>query len=444
MKQGLRAGIIGILASFILLLPAYAATFSDVSESSSYYEEVEYVSQLGIIQGYPEGTFKPNNMVTRGQISAMICRMLGEDDNLPVNGNIFSDVPASHWANGYITKAVSLGIINGFQDGTFRSPHTVTYNQALAMLIRAFGLRQEAENAGGYPQGYWNVANQYGLLEGVSTKGPSNTGIRRYEIAVIMYNYFQDNAHSYVPIGTENGSPSDAYESKDAFTWITESGTYWGSNTSDGNLHFRKDYSMGYWNELEMSTSHFSLNENHITLKLPSLDTDDVISVTYSIDCFVSGGEKMIRLKYIEGDSNVTHLGGLERLISGVYTQKELDSRKEDMLNDLYERSFGDKGTPNTGGALDNEKMLSDREIYEYLVAHYRKGTADGSGDEITVWEGSSNGTYSYETQVRCAVPGNPFGSQPLYWITVDKTTNTVTEENAITGKVSYFNLLKA
>ena len=219
MKQGLRAVIIGILASFILLLPAYAATFSDVSEYSSYYDAVDYVTQRGIMAGYSEGTFKPDNMLTRGQISAILCRMIGENENLPVNGNIFSDVPASHWANGYITKAVSLGIINGFQDGTFRSLSPVTYNQALAMLIRAFGLRQEAENAGGYPQGYWNVANQYGLLEGVSTKGPSNKGIRRYEIAVIMYNYFRDDAHSYAPTGTENGSPSDAYES-DGYTSI--------------------------------------------------------------------------------------------------------------------------------------------------------------------------------------------------------------------------------
>lgn len=219
MKQGLRAVIIGILASFILLLPAYAATFSDVSEYSSYYDAVDYVTQRGIMAGYSEGTFKPDNMLTRGQISAILCRMIGENENLPVNGNIFSDVPESHWANGYITKAVSLGIINGFQDGTFRSLSPVTYNQALAMLIRAFGLRQEAENAGGYPQGYWNVANQNGFLEGVSTKGPSNKGIRRYEIAVIMYNYFQDNAHSYVPNGTENGSPSDAYES-DGYTSI--------------------------------------------------------------------------------------------------------------------------------------------------------------------------------------------------------------------------------
>ena len=84
MKQGLRAVIIGILASFILLLPAYAATFSDVSKYSSYYDAVDYVTQRGIMAGYSEGTFKPDNMLTRGQISAILCRMIGKNENLTV------------------------------------------------------------------------------------------------------------------------------------------------------------------------------------------------------------------------------------------------------------------------------------------------------------------------------------------------------------------------
>lgn len=189
MKNKISVLAVGLLVFFVLLTPTHVAAFSDVAANVSYADAVAYVSQRGIIEGYSDGEFKPNNTVTRGQISAMICRLVGESENLPVNGNLFSDMPTSVWCNGYVTKAVSLNIINGFQDGTFRPNHVVSYNQAIAMLLRAFGLRGEAESAGGYPNGYWTVANQYGFLDGVSTKSPSNAGIRRYEVAVIIYNY---------------------------------------------------------------------------------------------------------------------------------------------------------------------------------------------------------------------------------------------------------------
>lgn len=186
MKNKISVLAVGLLVFFVLLTPAHAAAFSDVAANVSYADAVAYVSQRGIIEGYSDGEFKPNNTVTRGQISAMICRLVGESENLLVNGNLFSDMPTSVWCNGYVTKAVSLNIINGFQDGTFRPNHVVSYNQAIAMLLRAFGLRGEAESAGGYPNGYVSVANRYHLLDGVGFK--SESGIKRYEIAVIIYN----------------------------------------------------------------------------------------------------------------------------------------------------------------------------------------------------------------------------------------------------------------
>lgn len=190
MKSKIKPAFAGVLVSLLFLLtPIHAAAFSDVAANAPYADAVAYVSQRGIIEGYSEGQvkqFKPNNTLTRGQITAMICRMLGESKNLPVNGNLFSDMPSSVWCNGYVTKAVSLNIINGFADGTFRPNSTVSYNQAIAMLLRAFGLREEAENAGGYPNGYLSVANRYHLLDGVDFK--SKNGIKRYETAVIIYN----------------------------------------------------------------------------------------------------------------------------------------------------------------------------------------------------------------------------------------------------------------
>lgn len=122
-------------------------------------------------------------------MAAIVCRMVGESGELPAEKGPFRDVSASYWANGYIQKAVSLGIISGFGDGTFRPESTLNFNQGIAMLIRSVGLKEVAEKAGGYPNGYLAVARQYNFLTGINVQRTSN--LKRYEIAMMIYNYYE-------------------------------------------------------------------------------------------------------------------------------------------------------------------------------------------------------------------------------------------------------------
>ena len=138
------------------------------------------------MQGDTSGNFNPDKYVTRAQMAAIICRMLGETENLTTDGSRFTDVPASYWANGYIIKAASLGIINGYQDGSFKPNNTVTYEQALAMVIRAMELEENAQAAGGYPNGYINVAKEYGFTNQLMAK--SGDLMVRGQIAILVYN----------------------------------------------------------------------------------------------------------------------------------------------------------------------------------------------------------------------------------------------------------------
>lgn len=181
------------LLSIVCLCAMLASTalargtgFTDVSVYDSYALAVEYVSDEGIMDGYEGAEFRPNNGITRAELATVICRMLGQDENLSTNGSIFTDVPASHWANKYIAKASSLGIVTGFPGKTFRPSDPVSYDQAITMLVRAFGRQKEAENAGGYPSGYRSVAQKKGWLSGVGSG--TKDSIRRYEVATIIYN----------------------------------------------------------------------------------------------------------------------------------------------------------------------------------------------------------------------------------------------------------------
>lgn len=187
LKSNLRIFLTLLLIGGLLCCPALAASsFPDVPENASYAEAVEYLNEIGIMQGDTNGKFNPDNMVTRAQMAAIICRMLGETENLTTDGTRFSDVPASYWANGYIVKAAELGIIGGYQDGTFKPDNTVTYEQAVTMVVRSVNLTDNALVLGGYPDGYIKVADEYGYLKDITvSKGDT---MERKEIAMLIYN----------------------------------------------------------------------------------------------------------------------------------------------------------------------------------------------------------------------------------------------------------------
>ena len=132
-----------ILLSLILLVGlavpfGQAASFKDVSSSYTFYKEINYLTNKGIITGFPDGTFKPNNGVTRAAAAIMIGRALGLDGTQ--RETKFPDVGASSVASGYIQSAVEAGIISGFTDGSFKPNQSVTRGQLAIFLSRAFKL----------------------------------------------------------------------------------------------------------------------------------------------------------------------------------------------------------------------------------------------------------------------------------------------------------------
>ena len=115
-----------------------AGGFKDVSPNYTFYNEVLYLSSQEIIYGFSDGTFKPNDTVTRAQAAIMIGRALD------LNGNqrdtTFRDVTSNVTGSGYIAAAVEKGIISGFSDGTYRPYQPVSRGQMAIFLNRAFTL----------------------------------------------------------------------------------------------------------------------------------------------------------------------------------------------------------------------------------------------------------------------------------------------------------------
>lgn len=163
-------------------LPLSESAYSD-TDNSSYKSSIDELSQLGIINGFEDGTFKPQENVTRAQAATMFAAALGYSDtkykNIATDNAVFSDFTMSHWAYKYadyimrsadIVSGESNCILNGFEDGTFRPDTNVTIIQLLKMAICSLGedgYMAEAVENGGYPNGYSTVAEKYGFSKGI-------------------------------------------------------------------------------------------------------------------------------------------------------------------------------------------------------------------------------------------------------------------------------------
>jgi len=174
--------------AMMLTTVAFGATFTDVAEDSAYYEAVETLNKLGIVTGYEDGTYKPEEGVTRAEMAALIARIQGFGDSAKAQtATIFTDVDATHWASGYIANAAASGIINGKGNGIFDPEANVLFEEAVKMVMATLGYTPYADYNGGYPGGYMAAAQRYNVLTGVSN-ATMGTNANRGTIAQLLAN----------------------------------------------------------------------------------------------------------------------------------------------------------------------------------------------------------------------------------------------------------------
>lgn len=166
---------------------AFALSFPDVDESASYASAVNTLAALGVINGDENGKFNPDNTVTRAEFTKMVVEALGEGDSATaLTTSQFADA-AGHWAVGYIAQGVAKGFINGYDETTFGPDDTVTYAQAVKMLVCAVGYDTYATQQGGWPSGYMAYGSSLKIINGVS--GVNNdTALTRAQCAVLINN----------------------------------------------------------------------------------------------------------------------------------------------------------------------------------------------------------------------------------------------------------------
>ncbi len=100
---------------------------------------VEFLQQRGILDGYEDGTFGPENPINRAESLKVLLESLGESPD-EITETEFSDVPADAWFAGYVNKAKRQGIVKGYEDGTFKPAKTVNQVELLKVAFESFGI----------------------------------------------------------------------------------------------------------------------------------------------------------------------------------------------------------------------------------------------------------------------------------------------------------------
>lgn len=165
---------------------ASAAVFTDVSTGSKYYEAVNRLSELGIINGYEDGSFRPDNNVTRAEFSKIIVGMMNkatEAKSTPPS-SAFDDVNQVQWCIPYVNYLTANGVIKGYADATFRPSNIITYAEAATIICRVLGY-DEATVGYSWPANYMNEA---AALELSDTAHSASDPVTRAVVAEITDN----------------------------------------------------------------------------------------------------------------------------------------------------------------------------------------------------------------------------------------------------------------
>ncbi len=190
LKRALSLALASVMLLGMMVVGSSAKGIDDFTDKAEIVNQdaVAVTSAIGMFEGYEDGSFGPENVVTRAEMAVIICTMLygaGVNVNQFAETNVFTDVPA--WAQGYVNLCSSLGIVAGVGDGKFDPNATVTTAQAVLMLCRALGYFQSAADFG---SDWMLAATAKGTALGLygDLKLTANAGLTRDNVAELVFN----------------------------------------------------------------------------------------------------------------------------------------------------------------------------------------------------------------------------------------------------------------
>ena len=190
LKRALSVALASAMLLGMMMVGTSAKGIDDFTDKDKIVNQdaVAVTAEIGVFDGYENGSFGPENVVTRAEMAVIICTMLygaGVNVNQFAETSVFTDVP--DWAEGYVNLCASLGIVAGVGDGKFDPSATVTTAQAVLMLCRTLGYFQSATDFG---NDWMLAATAKGTELGMygDLKLTANAGLTRDNVAELVFN----------------------------------------------------------------------------------------------------------------------------------------------------------------------------------------------------------------------------------------------------------------
>ncbi len=114
----------------------YSSSFTDVTSNLWYANTIGYMEQFGIVSGYDDGTFGGGKYITRAEFASIASRF---SSLIATDENAFYDVKDTHWALKYINSAAAKGWISGYEDGSFKPEQPITRAEAVCVVNNVLG-----------------------------------------------------------------------------------------------------------------------------------------------------------------------------------------------------------------------------------------------------------------------------------------------------------------
>ena len=383
MKKFLSLVLALVMTMSLVTISAGAKDFTD-ADKVNYDEAIAVLSAVKVIDGYTDGSFKPQTPLNRGQAAKIICNLvLGPTTAAELSATVapFSDVPANNIFAGYITYCANEGIICGYGDGTFRPTGSLTGYAFMKMLLGALGYDANIE---GYNiPGSWSiqVAKQaigIGLNKGLKDTFDGTKPVTREEACLYALNTLQADLVEYgsktnITVGGSavviGDSEAKAQKWNNSITKIE-------NIKKDGYIQFAEQYFPKL--ELEIGNGIYGRPANTWKLKKAEIGT------------FTSIEPTKVYTKGTDGDDVYKDLGKV------VCDEKEYDwtafvNGEEVAAKDVKVPAKGDKEYAYTGEGTVTEIYVDDDaqtvtvcEI-NYYLGQVSKVKKDDDGEYITV-----------------------------------------------------------
>ncbi len=161
------------------------SSFTDVSSANKYFSAISFVKATEIVDGYSDGSYKPDNKINRAEFTKILANARYPDEVKKYPGeSCFGDVGSSEWFSSFVCFAKTASMLGGYPDGTFRPGQNINAAEALKITLEAY-YDSIPDVAGAWYQKYWDYATSNGLIP--SAWLDPSVEITRGEMAELIY-----------------------------------------------------------------------------------------------------------------------------------------------------------------------------------------------------------------------------------------------------------------